>query len=131
MADTLADHVRARASGRCEYCHMPQQYRRLRFQIDHIIASQHGGERTQSNLALACGHCNRHKGPNLSGIDPETRAVVRLFNPRQQEWTTHFALDGATIIGLTPIGRATVQTLAMNDEGELSVRAELIAQDLF
>src|SRR5271165_4288477 len=34
------------------------------------------------NLALACYHCNAHKGPNLSALDPESGALVRLFNPR-------------------------------------------------
>jgi len=32
------------------------------------------------NLAFACYHCNLHKGPNLSGIDQESGALVRLFN---------------------------------------------------
>jgi hypothetical protein len=35
------------------------------------------------NLAFACYHCNLHKGPNLSGIDQESGALVRLFNPRE------------------------------------------------
>ena len=26
--------------------------------------------------------CNLHKGPNLSGVDPDTGQVVRLFDPR-------------------------------------------------
>jgi 5-methylcytosine-specific restriction endonuclease McrA len=33
------------------------------------------------NLALACIDCNLQKGPNLSGIDPETRKVTELFIP--------------------------------------------------
>ena len=32
-----------------------------------------------SNLAVACHHCNLYKGPNLTGIDPSTRKVVRIF----------------------------------------------------
>jgi hypothetical protein len=30
------------------------------------------------NLAFACYHCNLHKGPNLSGIDQDSGALVRL-----------------------------------------------------
>jgi hypothetical protein len=41
---------------------------------------------------------------------------VLLFNPRTQHWYEHFrwSEDGAYIIGLTAIGRATVETLKMN-----------------
>ena len=36
--------VRARAGYRCEYCHFPEAIAELPFQLDHIIAQQHGGE---------------------------------------------------------------------------------------
>jgi hypothetical protein len=45
--------------------------------------TQHGGGDDADNLALACPDCNLRKGPNLTGIDPETGAVVRLFHPRR------------------------------------------------
>ncbi|MGA8350541.1 MAG: HNH endonuclease [Isosphaeraceae bacterium] len=51
-------HVRRRARHRCEYCQLPQSASRLRHQIDHIIARQHGGGDALSNLALCCVHCN-------------------------------------------------------------------------
>jgi 5-methylcytosine-specific restriction endonuclease McrA len=41
-------------------------------QIDHIIARQHGSRTELDNLALACVHCNRFKGPNVAGLDPDT-----------------------------------------------------------
>jgi 5-methylcytosine-specific restriction endonuclease McrA len=59
--DVLDRLVRQRAGERCEYCHLPQHAFTLRFQIDHVIAAQHGGPTIASNLALACGRCNRHK----------------------------------------------------------------------
>jgi 5-methylcytosine-specific restriction endonuclease McrA len=40
--------------------------------IDHIIAEQHGGATIADNLALACLHCHRPKGPNIASIDVET-----------------------------------------------------------
>jgi len=46
------------------------------------------------NLALACCFCNRYKGPNLAGIDPESREVAFLFHPRTHLWVEHFAWDG-------------------------------------
>ena len=94
----------------------------LRFHVEHIKARQHGGSDDPNNLALACGHCNRHKGPNLTGIDPETDQIVPLFNPRQDSRSEHFALDGIFFVGLTPTGRATVHVLAMNSEEQLRRR---------
>ena len=123
--------VRERAKLACEYCLMPQSIHRLRFPIDHIIARQHGGATTIDNLALACGRCNRHKGPNLAGIDPETGNVVRLFNPRSDRWNAHFRWDGAIVVGISPEGRATVFVLAMNHPEDVAIRSELIGQGRF
>lgn len=93
----------------------------FRYQVEHIIARRHGGSDDESNLALACPNCNRHKGPNLAGIDRDTESVVELFHPRKQEWTEHFEFQGPNIVGKTPTGRTTVLVLAMND----SLRVEL------
>src|SRR5438105_13401456 len=68
-----------------------------------------------------CHFCNRHKGPNLAGIDPDTESVVELFHPRKQDWTEHFEFQGPYIVGKTGTGRTTVQVLAMND----TLRVEL------
>ncbi len=48
-----------------------------------------------------------------------------LFNPRQHSWSEHFiwSADGLLIIGLTPIGRATVATLVLNRERVINIRA--------
>jgi hypothetical protein len=68
--------------------------------------------------------CNRHKGSKISGIDPQGNARVELFNPRTQVWDEHFrwSLDGAQIVGLTPVGRATVAALQLNNELAAEVR---------
>jgi len=51
---------------------------------------------------------------------------VPLFNPRKQNWHKHFAWhqSGLRIIGKTPIGRATVGALRLNNS--LSVEARRI-----
>lgn len=128
MNSSLLDELRRRADDRCEYCHVPQAFRSLRLQLDHIIARQHGGSDEMSNLALACVRCNLHKGPNLAGVDRTTGVVVRLFDPRSQRWPDHFRLDRGTIIGLTDVGRTTIFTLDMNVPDEVALRATL--QDL-
>src|ERR1035441_2513852 len=87
--------------GLCEYCHAPQAYYTERFQIDHIIARQHGGETIIENLALCCLECNRRKGPNLSGVDPLSNQIVTLFHPRNERWLDHFKWENAILVGLT------------------------------
>jgi HNH endonuclease len=131
MTDDLARRVRRRARYRCEYCRIPQSAVRLRHQVDHIIAEQHEGGDEPSNLALACAHCNGHKGPNLSGLEPVTRELTRLYNPRQDRWREHFAWQGAVLIGLTAVGRTTIQVLAINDRDVVEAREMLIAEGRF
>lgn len=119
--------VRKRAEERCEYCHLPQSAAAFfAFHIEHVIAKQHGGDDALENLALACPDCNAFKGPNLTSIDPETNSLVSLFHPRMHSWEEHFRLNGAVIVGRTPIGRATIRLLAMNEERRLEMRKELL-----
>jgi hypothetical protein len=58
--------------------------------------------------------CNRRKGSDISSVDPETGNLVSLFNPWNQRWSDHFALEGVRIVGLTDIGRTTVEFLQLN-----------------
>jgi len=124
MDPAVSKLVRKRAGNRCEYCLMRQEDEPFfRMQIEHIIARQHGGGDEASNLALSCHHCNLHKGPNLSAIDPSTSQVVLLFNPRGQSWAEHFFVQGHAIRGMTPVGRATVKLLAMNAVARVELRS--------
>jgi hypothetical protein len=75
---------------------------------------------------LSCPLCNNYKGDRTEAIDPDTGATVPLFNPRTQNWFEHFrwSEDGLRIIGLTPIGRATVLALHLSDDPDaLTVRS--------
>jgi len=119
--------VRQRAGDRCEYCGLRQEHLPVfRFHIDHIRPKKHGGNDDPLNLALACNSCNLHKGANLTGIDPESGHIEALFHPRNDTWETHFERQGALILGRTPIGRATVHALNMNDPENVQLRTELI-----
>jgi len=126
MANELEQTVRARAAGRCEYCRMPESASRLRHVLDHIIARQHEGATTIDNLAPCCGRCNQFKGPNIAGIDPQSSQISRLFNPRVDVWSEHFRYEQAVVVGLTPIGRATVAVLAINMPLRVAARRVLI-----
>ena len=120
--------VRRRADNRCEYCLLPQEYSHLTHHIEHIVAKQHGGSDDADNLALACHRCNLHKGPNLTGFDPESGEIVPLFHPRRDRWAEHFVFRGPRIEGLTAVGRTTVHVLGMNDARRLDLRADLLAR---
>jgi hypothetical protein len=122
MQPHLVALVRHRAGFRCEYCHFPESFSGLNFQMDHIIAERHGGPTESENLALSCIYCNSYKGPNLSGIDAETGKIVRLFHPRRDQWSDHFQWDGALLLGRTPTGRATIGVLRINEGVAVSLR---------
>ncbi len=122
--------VRERAANRCEYCRLPQSSAPfLTFHVEHVHAKQHVDDDSLSNLCLACPHCNLHKGPNVSTFADGSRDLVRLFHPREDVWSDHFALEGASIVGKTDIGRATVRLFKMNDGDQIEIRAGLILRD--
>ncbi|MGA3024779.1 MAG: HNH endonuclease signature motif containing protein [Bryobacteraceae bacterium] len=134
----LAAAVRRRAGQLCEYCRVPQAAFPRPFHIEHIVARQHGGSTQLDNLALACWQCNLKKGPNLAGVDPETGQIAPLFHPRKDEWAIHFSVRigafrplGIEIRGLTPVGRATVRALGLNDEMRQMLRYELWLEELY
>lgn len=131
MQRRLIQLVRRRAGFCCEYCRTPQRFDELPFEIDHIIASQHGGPTVESNLALSCFVCNRNKGPNLAGIDPQSGRISRLFHPRRHQWNRHFVWEGARLRGRTPIGRATIVVLRINEHLRVWLREELMREGVF
>ena len=128
MDAATREFVRQRAGSRCEYCLLRQEHSELTHHIEHIIARQHGGSDEPDNLALACHRCNLRKGPNLTGVDPVNDEVVPLFHPRRDRWEQHFAIRDVRIEASTPIGRATVRLLAMNDTRRVELRAELLSR---
>jgi hypothetical protein len=131
--EQLAGAVRRRAGFAGEYCRLPEALHPGPFEVEHVIPRQHGGGTVVGNLAYACLRCNRHKGPNLAGIDRATSRtkLVRLFNPRRHRWAYHFHWDGPYLVGRTPIGRVSVEVLAMNDPVRVVLRETLIAEGVF
>jgi hypothetical protein len=103
-----------------------QEHSSLRFHIEHIVAQQHGGTDDPENLALACPERNYQKGTNLTGVDPDSGRVTRLFHPRRHRWQDHFARDRARIVGKTPEGRTTVWLLRLNTGDRLRWRELLL-----
>ena len=117
--------VEERAKYKCEYCLLPAKIAFFPHEIDHIIAEKHGGETNADNLALTCWRCNRYKGSDLGSFDPETGYFSFLFNPRNQEWKSHFIFSEVVVVGLTAEGRTTVKLLQINSEERLAERRKL------
>jgi hypothetical protein len=126
MDRALEQTVRQRARNLCEYCSLDESFSSLRHVIDHIIARQHGGATVEGNLALCCGRCNLYKGPNVAGFDPGTGQLTRLFNPRADVWAEHFRWESVMLLGITAIGRTTVQVLNINQPSRVAARRTLI-----
>jgi hypothetical protein len=121
---SLRQSVIERAANRCETCGLSQEGQVATFHIDHIVPVMAGGETEADNLALACVSCSLRKGARQAVQDPETGEKVTLFNPRRQAWPEHFRWDGVRVIGLTPIGRATVIALDLNRSMMVAIRTE-------
>jgi hypothetical protein len=67
----------------------------------------------------------------LSGFDANSGNVVILFNPRTDRWTDHFRFENGTVIGLTEIGRATVDCLTLNLPSRVAARQSLMSRGQF
>lgn len=124
LSTSIEQRVREVAGHRCGYCLSPQKYVMGKLEIEHIIPRARDGSDDEFNLWLSCSLCNRYKGPQIIAIDSLDGATVPLFNPRTQIWSEHFrwSPDGTLVIGLTPIGRATVEALQLNNEVAVEVR---------
>jgi len=123
----LRREVRERAGERCEYCLLAESDAIFPHEADHLIALKHGGNTTSTNLALACFDCNRFKGSDIASVDPLTRELVPLFNPRTQKWSDHFELRAGVIVPLTAVGRVTVKLLQLNLGSRVEIRERLFA----
>lgn len=112
--------VEQRAAGRCEYCRMHQSLQGATFHVEHIIPRSFAGRSEIENLAWACPSCNLHKSNRIE-VQVADEAVP-LFNPRSDEWSDHFRWEGYQIIGLTPVGQATIEALLLNHERRIRIR---------
>ena len=123
----LREVVQRRARGRCEYCLLHEEDARLPHEPDHILACKHRGQTRAENLAWACFACNRFKGSDIASVDLETGQIVRLFDPRRDNWDSHFRLEYGRILPHTPEGRVTEYLLQLNRPERVLARLALSA----
>lgn len=113
--------VHRRAQNCCEYCQTCQKVCGQAMHVEHIDPS---GSDEIDNLCLACPTCNLSKAKAVTAIDPETKEIVSLFDPRLDRWPDHFEWieQGAQLKGKTAIGRATIERLKMNIDRVVTAR---------
>jgi hypothetical protein len=113
----------------CEYCRSQEKYAMQSFSTEHIIPRSKGGKTVKSNLAYSCQGCNAHKYNKIEEYDKVTGKIAPIFNPRKQRWIEHFkwSNDFSLIIGMTPTGRVTINTLKINRNGLVNLRKILYA----
>lgn len=116
-----------RAGGFCEYCRSNSKFSESPFDIDHILPESKGGKSEISNFALACHGCNLFKSDKTDFFDAATDKFIRLFNPRTDLWNNHFVWtsDFTEMVGLTAIGRVTIEALKLNRESLINQRKAL------
>jgi len=129
VTEALRNQVEERANQCCEYCLSQAQFSPQRFSVEHIQPRSLGGITHIDNLALSCAGCNGHKYNKTQAIDPITNTLCSLFSPRQQSWYEHFAWneDYTLVIGLTPVGRASLATFKLNRSALQNLRAVLFS----
>ena len=128
---SLRERVTRRAGDRCEYCRMHQSLQGATFHLEHVRPRSRGGGTTPANLALACPSCNLLKSDRVDAADPAGGRVVRLFDPRRDDWSDHFAWDGVRVVPLSAVGRAAAAVLDLNADRRLKIREAEAAFDLF
>jgi len=57
--------------------------------------------------------------------------IAPLFNPRRHKWAKHFRWDGPILVGLIPVGRATIIVLEINLNYQVDLRRGLIDEGMF
>ena len=125
ISTELRRQVISRAENICEYCLIHEDDTFFGCHVDHIISKKHGGLTTADNLALACSVCNLRKGSDIASLT-STGILTRLYNPRTDIWSQHFALVDVVIEPLTAIGGVTASLLQFNISERALERQELI-----
>ncbi len=129
----LEKKIREAAKYRCGYCLSPQILMPLKLEIEHLHPISKGGTNDKENLWLSCRKCNSHKASKIYGFDSILSKRAKLFNPRKQIWSEHFAwnIEKNLIIGKTSVGRATVNALKLNNEFLVTARQFWISFGIF
>lgn len=125
----LRQLVIRKAGNRCGYCLVSQELLYGPLEFEHLLPRSLGGLTTEENLWIACRTCNGFKSDQVDFVDPESQQIVSLFDPRSEDWSSHFRWsdDGTEILGLTSTGRATVAALQLNSLERMKMRRRWVS----
>lgn len=128
ISEELKTKIGKSAKNRCGYCLINQEIYPLKLEIEHILPLAEGGDDKEENLWLACRSCNSYKHKKTEAIDEISGQIVKIFNPRTQNWKEHFKFsnDKTKIIGKTEIGRVTVSALKLNNNLSVDMRKKWV-----
>jgi hypothetical protein len=129
ISPALRRLVIEQAGNRYGYCLVEQELLYGPLELEHLQPRSRRGLTTEDNLWLACRVCNGFKSNQIDCVDPESQQLVPLFNPRREDWWSHFrwSSDGTEIIGTTPTGRATVIALQLNTLEHMKMRRRWVS----
>jgi 5-methylcytosine-specific restriction endonuclease McrA len=124
LSSNLQKRLEEADDHRCAYCQTSEANTGQPMTVDHILPRAQGGVTTYDNLCFACRCCNEFKSSQTTAEDPLSGEIVPLFHPRRNSWNDHFMWDesGVLLVGLTPIGRATIVALKLNNSVIVAVR---------
>ncbi len=114
----VRERLVSESNRQCAYCRGSEILTGMPLVVDHITPRALGGKAVLVNLCMSCHRCNQYKGAQTQALDPLTRELTALFNPRLQNWHEHFkwSRNGIEIIGVTACGRATIAALRLNSD---------------
>ncbi|MEM7126372.1 MAG: HNH endonuclease signature motif containing protein [Chloroflexota bacterium] len=121
---SLRQRIRNRFGNCCAYCRTAESLTVAIFEFEHILPLSLGGLTEYANLCFSCPTCNRYKASRQYAIEPVSGYKFPLFHPQEQRWADHFAWNepSTKIIGLTSIGKTTLEALRMNRPQLIRVR---------
>jgi hypothetical protein len=132
VADTTGEKLRravtARARGLCEYCRSPEHFTPARYSLEHIHPRRQRADQL-GKPSPGVPRLQRLQRRQNYGPRPGNQPPAPLFHCRQHRWQDHFAwsADSLEVVGLTPIGRATIALLRLNRLGLRNLRYALTA----
>ena len=131
LSKTDRETVKKRAKGYCEYCFSKEEFCPDPYSMEHIIPLAKNGEHSLDNLANSCQGCNNFKYTSTEYLDKVTGEYFPLYNPRKNVWSEHFTWSEnyLQIIGISEIGRVTIELLQLNRLGVVNLGRALIALD--
>lgn len=110
---------------KCAYCETPLGVGSAYIEVEHFRHKEDFEDLaiTWSNLLPACRRCNGKKGRHNVELDP-------IINPYEIDPREHFKLECCRLTPKTPLGRETLDVLALNDTQRLGTPRWKLADSL-